>query len=603
MHPHAPPCGCVDWQVTHELEDEKRRCSENGSRVEFLASQNRALAAKVHRLAMSRLALQCGHDRLEQEQERLRLENLSLQSQAQAASGERADYVQVEQLRGQLKEQAERYEGKLESLKRRTKALLTSVLPPSASAKALPGGGAKEAKGAGGSTSALRVEGSGSAPAVAAAAAASSLDRLAAAAGPAGELPMDQETQRQVRVLQIVACLYDDSIDEGAALEQLNQLGASLLEGSGGDAQRKGQHQQQARAGSGRKADASTATSPGAPPRARHVTDAATETPAEMSSSGTPYPFAGTPLEPGGSPRAGGAEGSRGVPAIDLAALLTHTMNSAAASASSEPAGAAASSANAAMFNFSSFVLAEPEKLQRLILRTRQQQMLAAAGAGGGAPMGPSAPQLGRTSVGAAGGHSALRELPLPQHAPVEGGGGGSFSSRITGGFLGLSISQTSMGAGGASNTAAPAWPAAAGASSAAPAAAANITGAITSSPTKASAAPASKTPKKAPAPAAGAWGAAATAPKFAVLGQQQQQPMAPGGAQPKAASGAGPMLPGGLRFGGGGMGGVTGATAAAAPPQQKQLPALEDDFKCFGGSGSPEPFSSSRALVRGRGQ
>lgn len=573
-------------QVTHELEDEKRRCSENGSRVAFLASQNRALAAKVHRLAMSRLALQCGHDRLEKEQERLRLENLSLQSQAQVAVGERADYAQVEQLKGQLKEQAARYEGKLDSLKRRTKALLASVLPPSTSApaKALPGAGET---GGGSGAPTRRLEGSGTAPA-SAAAAGPSLDRLAPTPG-SGELPpMDPETQRQVRVLQIVACLYDDSIDEGAALEQ---LGAILLEGSllGGHAHGEGQQQQQARSGSGRKADASTATSPAAPPRARHVTDAATETPAEMSSSGTPYLVASTPLEPGGSPRAGAESGSRGVPAIDLAALLTHTMNSAA----SEAPGAGTSANAAAMFSFSSFVLAEPEKLQRLILRTRQQQAMAAAGAGGGAPTGPSAPQLGRTSVGAGGGHPALRELPLPQHAPGEGGSGGSFSSRIAGGFLGLSLT------GAAHNAAVPAWPAAAASSSAAPAASTNITGAVTSSPVKAPPA-ASKTPKKGPVPA-GTGNASANAPKFVVLGQQQQPTAA--GAQHKA-TGTGPLLTG-LRFGGGG-GGVTGAAGAAAPHQHKQLPALEEDLRCFGGGGSggsPEPFSSSRAMVRGRGQ
>lgn len=379
---------------------------------------------QVHRLALQRVELQSEKQIAEQANTELKLQNLRLENEARVAKAAEADawqvrgpgqgpaparscasslgnnnhlhmpsarlralaqisVPQVTNLKTALKQQAAQYETKLSSFKRRTKAFLTAVLPGTHAARGLSMGGA------GAPSSPNRPSHAGANPRSAPGSPTADLslpdlwdaplsppalpegDEAAVAAAallPAGASNTDGEDVNG-RVRDIIACLYDDSLSEDAALEQLTSLAASLplahLQAKqqasvAGTSTSTGCSPLPAGRAGGSKVDASTdALSHRGP---RYMADAATETPADMPAS---YVGTGlhTPAEGGaGSPRLrlGGV-----VPPLDLAALVAQAMEAAPASHRSTTSTAAGAGAPGPSFNaFSQFVLAQPEKLQ-----------------------------------------------------------------------------------------------------------------------------------------------------------------------------------------------------------------------------------------------
>eukprot|EP00198_Chlamydomonas_reinhardtii_P008201 XP_001697538.1 predicted protein [Chlamydomonas reinhardtii] len=364
---------------------------------------------------------------------------------------------QVTNLKTALKQQAAQYETKLSSFKRRTKAFLTAVLPGTHAARGLSMGGA------GAPSSPNRPSHAGANPRSAPGSPTADLslpdlwdaplsppalpegDEAAVAAAallPAGASNTDGEDVNG-RVRDIIACLYDDSLSEDAALEQLTSLAASLplahLQAKqqasvAGTSTSTGCSPLPAGRAGGSKVDASTdALSHRGP---RYMADAATETPADMPAS---YVGTGlhTPAEGGaGSPRLrlGGV-----VPPLDLAALVAQAMEAAPASHRSTTSTAAGAGAPGPSFNaFSQFVLAQPEKLQRLIMRhaaaTSARPSMPAGGGllAGGQSSTSGASTSGMPAFPGAAGPTTGLEGAVPSN--------GSFTSRpsLTSRLLGL---------------------------------------------------------------------------------------------------------------------------------------------------------------------
>ncbi|KAG2440215.1 hypothetical protein HXX76_004327 [Chlamydomonas incerta] len=419
----------------------------------------------------------------------------------------------------------------------------------------------------------------------------------AAALLPASSSDADAEDVNG-RVRDIIACLYDDTMTEDAALEQLTSLAASLPLAH---LQAKQQHASVAgtttsagcsplpagrAAGSGgAKVDASTdALSHRGP---RYMADAATETPCDMPAS---YVGTGlhTPAEGGaGSPRLrlGGM-----VPPLDLAALVAQAMEAAPASHRSTTSTAAGGGAAGPSFNaFSQFVLAQPEKLQRLIMRH--------AAATGTRPAMPGGGLL-------AGGHSSTSGASTSGMPAFAGGAGpasgleasnGSFTSRpsLTSRLLGLG------GAGSASSTnsninrppVAPPPPQPSAATASSPARG-NTAGVLLPSASINSSASMSSPPK------AMKRSGSAGLPKFAPA--LDAAPM--GAAAPRAAPGAPSLNLSGL-----GLLAPKGASSGASPAEMKPLRAGAGGGLGAGGLGSTDldaefggffPSGSSGALA-----
>ncbi|KAG2454974.1 hypothetical protein HYH02_000800 [Chlamydomonas schloesseri] len=445
----------------------QQRADSAEAKANVLATQNRQLALKVHRLALQRVELQNEKQRAEQDNNELRLQNLRLENEARVAKAAEADAWQVTKLKTALKQQAAQYESKLSSFKRRTKALLHAVLPGTHAARGLSMGGA----GAPSSPTGQPYAGANARSAPGSPTADLSLpdlwdaplsppalpegDEAAVAAGallPAAASSDLAAEDVNGRVRDIIACLYDDTLSEDAALEQLTSLAAALplahlqaKQQASGTTTSAGCSPLPAGRGAGSggassKVDASTdALSHRGP---RYMADAATETPADMPAS---YVGTGlhTPAEGGaGSPRLrlGGV-----VPPLDLAALVAQAMEAAPASHRSTTSTAAGAGAGGPSFNaFSQFVLAQPEKLQRLIMRHA-----AATGARPPLPTGSGLLAGGQSSTGGA----STSGMPAFAGAASSASGlegalpsNGSFTSRnsLTSRLLGLGAGSAS---------------------------------------------------------------------------------------------------------------------------------------------------------------
>ncbi|KAG2490350.1 hypothetical protein HYH03_011152 [Edaphochlamys debaryana] len=452
-------------KLQEDLQEEKQR-NEN------LASVNRALAAKVHRLALQREELRNDRDKLTRENRELVVSNLTLSTEAKVARDANADAWEVPKLKAALRAQAAQHESKIKTLKRRTKALLTAVIPGASSG---PRGASSSAGGAGASTPAAARLSTRSMPG-------SPGDDLAEeelwdmplSPSSSAELPSAlpdpapsasaSEVDVNDRVRQIISCLYDDTLSEDQALEQMTELTqglqaltlpSSAAAGGASAVQSRGcsplvPRLGLARAGSGAGGPASEMVDAATDPplhsaRGRFgLVDAATETPAEMSYLGSPRDTASaTPAESATPKRMGLGLGGAGVPPLDLAALVAQAMESAPLSNRSSASTTAGSMAGAASFNaFSHFVLAQPEKLQRLIMRhaaaTRpglQLQQGPASSAGTGTGASPFAASGARTD-----------SMPFAASGSASGSGG-SFTARtanaLTARLLGLGASSS----------------------------------------------------------------------------------------------------------------------------------------------------------------
>ncbi|GLC56764.1 hypothetical protein PLESTB_001143200 [Pleodorina starrii] len=301
----------------------------------------------VHRLALQRVELLNDNDRVERDNKELQITNLQLEQEARVAKAAKSDEWQVTNLKVALRQQAAQHETKMASIKRRTKALLTAILP---------GGHGKEGVGlldAPGSPTAdgeEQLEDLWDAPLT-----------LTAASAP----------DVHARVRDIIGCLYDDAITEEAALDQMLSLTQKLTaRAESAAATSRGcsplpvpRLAADDVASAGGKVDAGTDAQTARP---RLVADVATETPAEMSYVGTPRGASAAPSQGPASPRR--LTGSA-VPMLDLAALVAQAMEEAPLSGRSTASTSVSASGGPSFSSISQFVLAQPEKLQRLILR------------------------------------------------------------------------------------------------------------------------------------------------------------------------------------------------------------------------------------------
>ncbi len=244
------------------------------------------------------------------------------------------------------------------SLKRRTKALLTSVLPGGRSSSS--GGGAP-------CPMSVSLHSPDSVASDAPEHLSDSPSRLLPDIWDAPLTPPPATPDVHAKVRAIIDCLFEDTLSEDQALEQLTQITASLRLADANSRNElvsrgaspvpfpslPGGGTGSAAAAAGHKVDASTEAE--AEFLRPDVADVATETPAELSLRHTEV--AATPAET--SPRR--ALGM--VPPLDLASLVAAALESeplSARSTASTVGGSSSSSAIAA----SSFILAQPEKLQ-----------------------------------------------------------------------------------------------------------------------------------------------------------------------------------------------------------------------------------------------
>ncbi|GFR45536.1 hypothetical protein Agub_g6929, partial [Astrephomene gubernaculifera] len=377
-------------QAQLSLQEANKRAENAESQAALLASQNRALAAKVHRLALQRVELENDKVRVERENKDLQLANLRLETEKQAAKGAETDAWQVTNLKIALAQQAAQHRTKLASLKRRTKALLNAVLP---------GGNGRGARAGLGQLSPAPCDKTYSRSAPGSPTTEHALaDLWDTPLNPPSML--DAETDLHTRVRQVIGWLYDDTISEDQALEQITSLTQNLMiQPQSPPAMSRGCSPfpvpklatTTTGDGSAEKVDAATDVQTSRP---RHFSDVATETPEELSHIGTPRE-SGTPqrlMPPGVRP-------------LDLAALVAQAMETAPLSGRSTASTTAASSAAApSSFNaFSQFVLAQPEKLQRLIMRHA-----AATGAKTGSAQPQQSPFGGHMLSFTSGSHNAV---------------------------------------------------------------------------------------------------------------------------------------------------------------------------------------------------
>ncbi|PNH11627.1 hypothetical protein TSOC_001490 [Tetrabaena socialis] len=467
----------------------------------------------VHRLALQRAELQNDRDRVLREHRELQLANLRLEEEARAVRSAGADMWQVTNLQAALRQQAAQHETKMASLKRRTKALLTAVLPGSqanATRDAASAGGAAAALSSPGAAPAARREAVSApvSPSLSEAALPDLWDvplspvrltdaapRFAlgadAEAGAQSGAPADAKPDVNTRIRQIVGWLYDDTLSEDQALEHITSLAQGLALTTA-----PGPHPHNPPSASAvqsrgcsplpppprcadatdasDKVDAATGTQTA---RVRHVVDAATETPAHMSYLGSPNAAAATPSEPSGSPRRAGYVP---VPPLNLAALVAEAMQAAPMSSRSNASttaggGAGGGAGSSAGFNaFSHFVLAQPEKLQRLIMRHAAATAAKAglppptysahAGQGGHTPaVGGGSMDHQGLGLAAYGCATATDSVLMPTDR------GGSMTSRLTSRLLGLGTGSSAANVSRANTAAASAaHPAPSGSSSAA---------------------------------------------------------------------------------------------------------------------------------------
>ncbi|GIL71394.1 hypothetical protein Vretimale_2731 [Volvox reticuliferus] len=361
-------------QVHNTLIEATRRAEKAESEAAFLASQNRALAAKVHRLALQRVELVNGKDRAEQEKKELQILNLQLDNEARVAKSAKADAWQVTNLKAALRQQAVQHEKKIASIKGRTKALLAAIMP---------GGNSKP--------SGSLFAGHNS----------RALDGDEVEVDDIWDMPLTvacpSAPDVNSRVRDIIGCLYDDAITEDDALMQMTALTQSLFARSGTAlATSRGcsplptpRPRPDGIASAVEKVDAATEPQT---VRARHVADVATETPVDMSYVGTPVDVSAAPSQGPASPQ---RLATAAVPVLDLASLVAQAMEDAPLSGRSIASTSFSTSGGPSFTSISQFVLAQPEKLQRLIMRHA-----AATGANSGRPSF-SQPRVPQSSYGA----------------------------------------------------------------------------------------------------------------------------------------------------------------------------------------------------------
>jgi hypothetical protein len=169
------------------------------------------------------------------------------------------------------------------------------------------------------------------------------------------------------RIRDIIGYLYDDTISEDEALAQMTAVTQKLVQqpslAAAGTSRgcsplpvpRLAADQM---SGGGGKVDAATDPQTARP---RLMADVATETPAEMSYIGTPRDMSAAPSQGPASPRRLAASA---VPMLDLAALVAQAMEEAPLSGRSTASTSATASGAPSFASLSSFVLAQPEKLQ-----------------------------------------------------------------------------------------------------------------------------------------------------------------------------------------------------------------------------------------------
>ncbi|EFJ48695.1 hypothetical protein VOLCADRAFT_117446 [Volvox carteri f. nagariensis] len=357
-------------QVQHTLLEATQRAEKAESEAANFATQNRALAAKVHRLALQRVELLNDKDRVERENRDLQIANLQLSNEARMAKAAKADAWQLTNLKLALRQQAAQHEKKMESLKRRTKALLSVILPGGHSKAddsllAAPGSPTSDSGG-------IEVEDLWDAP-------------LALATPSTPDV--------NLRIRSIVGCLYDDTITEDDALAQMTALTQSLVTrpGTATTTSRGCSPLPVPKLGedgviSTNKVDAGTDAQT---TRVKLVVDVATETPAEMSYNGTPCDLSAAPSQGPASPRRLVAGP---VPVLDLAALVAQAMEEAPLSGRSTASTSVNATGGPSFSSISQFVLAQPEKLQRLILRHAAATGAKPGQSGFGQPRVPQSP-------------------------------------------------------------------------------------------------------------------------------------------------------------------------------------------------------------------
>ncbi|GLI59246.1 hypothetical protein VaNZ11_001092, partial [Volvox africanus] len=331
-------------QVQHRLNEATRRAEKAESEAAFLASQNRALAAKVHRLAFQRVELQSDKDRVEREKKELQILNLQLDNEARVAKSAKADAWQVTNLKAALRQQAAQHEKKIARIKCRTKAFLTAILPG--------GNGKPSANLSDGALDDDKLE----------------LDDL-------WDTPLTltcpSAADVNSRVRDIIGCMYDETITEDDALAQMMALTQSLIPRPGSAvATSRGcsplttpRPRSDGVASASAKVDAATDAQT---VRERHVADVATETPVDMSYVGTPLDISAAPSQGPASPR---RLATAAVPELDLASLVAQAMEEAPLSGRSFASTSFSTAGGPSFTSISQFVLAQPEKLQRLIMR------------------------------------------------------------------------------------------------------------------------------------------------------------------------------------------------------------------------------------------
>lgn len=245
------------------------------------------------------------------------------------------------------------------SLKRRTKALLTAVLPGGRSSS---GGGAP-------CPMSVSLHSPDSVASDAPEHLSDSPSRLLPDIwdAPLTPPPASATPDVHAKVRAIIDCLFEDTLSEDQALEQLTQITASLRLADANSRNElvsrgaspvpfpslPGGGTGSAAAAAGDKVDASTEAE--AEFLRPDVADVATETPAELSLRHTEV--AATPAET--SPR----RTLGAVPPLDLASLVAAALESAPLSARSTASTVGGSSSSSAIAA-SSFILAQPEKLQ-----------------------------------------------------------------------------------------------------------------------------------------------------------------------------------------------------------------------------------------------
>ncbi|GIL46344.1 hypothetical protein Vafri_3345 [Volvox africanus] len=172
------------------------------------------------------------------------------------------------------------------------------------------------------------------------------------------------------RVRDIIGCLYDDTITEDDALVQMMALTQSLIPRSGsavatsrGCSPLTTPRRSDGVASAVAKVDAATDAQT---VRERHVADVATETPFDMSYVGTPLDISAAPSQGPASPR---RLATAAVPVLDLASLVAQAMEEAPLSGRSIASTSFSTAGGPSFTSISQFVLAQPEKLQRLIMR------------------------------------------------------------------------------------------------------------------------------------------------------------------------------------------------------------------------------------------